>query len=198
MQISDCSFASRGMRRFIKSLDGAHLKEMSWLCNRGDRCVSMSLILTYLISRPRRVPECSISAAHPGDRPGIGDGEEFPVPGAGNSLPWQWKIPCADRGGNLRLGIQRIGIAVRIDARQCRMGRKLEKFPCQIPCHREFEDQDRCTPSAADNPPSTGSTAPVRYDAPGDIRNATTDAISSGVAKRRAGIWPSMVSRNLA
>src|SRR5258708_22885601 len=56
----------------------------------------------------------------------------------------------------------------------------------------------RCTPSAADNPPSTGSTAPVTYDAPGDIRNATTAAISSGVAKRRAGIWPSMVSRNLA
>ena len=56
----------------------------------------------------------------------------------------------------------------------------------------------RCTPSAADSPPSTGSTAPVTYDAPGDIRNATTDAISSGVAKRRAGIWPSMVSRNFA
>src|SRR5882672_7880210 len=56
----------------------------------------------------------------------------------------------------------------------------------------------RCTPSAADNPPSTGSTAPVTYDAAGDIRNATTEAISSGVAKRRAGIWLSMVSRNLA
>jgi hypothetical protein len=51
-----------------KSLDGARLKETFLSCNRGDRCVSMSLILTYSISRPHRAPACSISAVYRGDR----------------------------------------------------------------------------------------------------------------------------------
>src|SRR5215470_4399292 len=122
---------------------------------------------------------------------------EFPAPMT--EIPTRtMKIPCADWEENSRLGTQHIGIAARIDAKQYRIGRRLKNFPAKIPCTREFADLYRCTPSAADNPPSTGSTAPVTYDAAGDIRNATTDAISSDAAKRRAGIWPSMVSRNLA
>src|SRR5260370_25091140 len=140
MQITDCSFASRGMRRSNKSLDGRRLKETFWLCSRGDKCVSMSLILTYSISRPHRAPACSISAAHRGDWLVSTTRRENSLPPPLKFPALAMKIPSADQGGNSRLRMQRIGIAVRIDARQGRMGPKLEKIPSQNPSAQESEE----------------------------------------------------------
>ena len=53
---------------------------------------------------------------------------------------------------------------------------------------------DLCHSILQRRPPSTCSTSPVMYEAPGEARKATAAATSSGVPKRRSGIRPRISS----